>query len=95
MGNAQKETFLVHDPLGLLALPIACIGHDLCGLEGRRIGSNSAKLFDVKEDLGMAIAAKRLGGALVAGLIAISLVALPGPATVPQLVPHCHLEGGF
>jgi hypothetical protein len=78
----------------LLALPIASIGHDPCGNDGRRTGTNSTKLFDVEEELGMAIAAKTIGGALVAGLIAISLVALPGPAKDPQMVPHCHLEGG-
>jgi hypothetical protein len=78
MGKAQQESFLVHDPLGLLALPIASIGHDPCGNDGRRTGTNSAKLLDVDEVLEMAIAAKTIGGALVAGLIAVSLVALPG-----------------
>lgn len=94
MDKAQQESFLVHDPLGLLALPIAPVGHDLCGNDGRRAETNSAKLLDVEEELGMAFAAKTIGGALVAGLIAVSLVALPGPAKDPQIVPHCHLEGG-
>jgi hypothetical protein len=78
----------------LLALPIAAIGHDLCGNDGPRTGTNSAKLLDVEEELGMAIAAKTIGRVLVAGLIAVSLVALPGPAKDPQNVPHCHLVGG-
>jgi hypothetical protein len=94
MEKAQQESFLVHDPLGLLALPIAAIGHDLCGNDGPRTGTSSAKLLDVEEELGMAIAAKTIGRVLVAGLIAVSLVALPGPAKDPQMVPHCHLEGG-
>src|SRR5262245_28891194 len=77
MGKARQASFLVHDPLGLLALPITSISHDLCRNDGRRTGTNSAKLLDVEEELGMAIAAKTIGGALVAGLIAVSLIALP------------------
>jgi hypothetical protein len=42
----------------------------------------------------MAIAAKTIGGALVAALIAVSLVAMHGPTKGSQIVPHCDLEGG-
>jgi hypothetical protein len=42
----------------------------------------------------MAIAAKTIGWALVAAIIAVSLVAPPGPAKDAQTIPHCHLEGG-
>ena len=73
-----QKTSLVGDPLGLLALPMTSIGSD------RPTAKSS----------GMAIAAKTIGAALVAMLIAVSLVSLPGPAKDAQAIPHCHLEVG-
>jgi hypothetical protein len=58
------------------------IGHDGLADEYPQPGTNSA------------IAAKTIGGALVAVLIAVSLVELPDPAKDAQFIPHCHLEGG-
>jgi len=39
-----------------------------------------------------AIAAKTIGGALIAVLIVVSLVELPVPATDAQIIPQCHVE---
>jgi hypothetical protein len=39
-----------------------------------------------------ASAAKRIGGALVAMLILVSLVELPVPAKDARTIPPCHLE---
>src|SRR5262249_44259856 len=44
--------------------------------------------------LGMANTAKTIGVALIAVIIAVSLVAPLGPIKAPQIVSHCHLEGG-
>ena len=52
------------------------------------------RLLDVEERLGMANAAKTIGVALIAVIIAVSLVAPLGPIKAPQIVSHCHLEGG-
>ena len=70
MGSPRQVSSLVHDPLGLLALPMTPPGHDPPD-DGPRPGADNAK------SSGMAIAAKTLGGAL---LVAAGLVALPGPA---------------
>jgi len=78
MGIPGQKSSLVGDPLGLLALPMTSIATD------RPTAKSS----------GMAIAAKTIGGALVAMLIAVSLVSLPGPAKDAQAIPHCHLEVG-
>jgi len=42
----------------------------------------------------MANAAKTIGVTLIAVIIAVSLVAPLGPIKAPQIVSHCHLEGG-
>jgi hypothetical protein len=83
MGEPQQRSSLIHDPLGLLATPMASIGHDGLADECPQPRTNSA-----------AIVAKTIGGTLVAVLIVISLVELPGPAKDAQIIPHCHLEGG-
>jgi hypothetical protein len=83
MAIPRQRPSLIHDPLGLLALPVVSIGPDGLADECPQPGTNSA-----------AIAAKTIGGALVAVLIVVSLVALPGPQKRPQMIPHCHLESG-
>jgi len=93
MRKARQISPLVHDPLGLLALPIESIGRDRPADDGPQPGTN-AKLLDVEERLGMANAAQTIGGALVVVLIAVSLVAPLGPVKTPQIVSHCHSEGG-
>jgi len=62
---------------------MASIGHDELPNECPHPETNSK-----------AIAAKIIGGALVALLIAVSLVELPDPAKDAQFIAHCHLEGG-
>ena len=93
MRKARQRSPLVHDPLSLLALPIASIGRDRLADDGPQLGTN-AKLLEAEVRLGMANAAKTIGGALVVVLIAVSLVAPLGPVKAPQIVSHCHLEGG-
>jgi len=75
MGSLRQTSSLVHDPLGLLALPMTSTGRDRPDEEGPRPGIDGAK------SSGMAIAAKTLGGALIPLLIAVSLFAPPGPAS--------------
>jgi len=60
----------------------------------RSIDVGSQPEINSPKSLGMAIAAKTIGWALVAAIIAVSLVAPPGPAKDAQTIPHCHLEGG-
>src|SRR5215510_6643179 len=67
MGNPHQTHSLIHDPLGLLALPMTAPGDD----DAPRPGTKSS---------GMAIATKMLKGAMVALLVAAGLVSLPGPA---------------
>jgi len=67
MGSPRRVSSLVHDTLGLLALPMTPPGHDPPDDDGPRPGADDAK------SSGMA-------GALVALLVAAGLVALPGPA---------------
>jgi hypothetical protein len=88
MESPRQKSSLAHDPLGLLALPMISIGAARGADHGLRPGTKSAK------PLGMAIAAKTLVGALVAVLIAVSLVSLPGPAKDIKTNAHCHSEGG-
>jgi len=88
MGSPKQNSSLVHDPLGLLAMPMTSICRDQASADGLRPGTHSAK------SSGMTIAAKTVGAALVAVLIMVSLVSLPGPAKEAQAVPHCHLEVG-
>jgi hypothetical protein len=63
------------------------IGRDRPADDRPQPGTTSAK------SLGVAIAAKTIGGTLFAVLIALSLVALPGPAKDVQTIP-CHLKSG-
>ena len=86
MGSAQKSS-LVNDPLGLLALPMASIGSAQLAGHGPQPGINGTE-----SSLGATIAANTLGGALVAMLIAVSLVTPPGPSKEAQTSSHCHLE---
>ena len=81
MGSPRQNSSLVHDPLGLLALPMTSIGHDQAADDGPRPETDNAK------SLGMATA-------LLAVLILVNLVSLPGPAKEAQAIPHCHLEVG-
>ena len=87
----SSPVIITHDPLGLLALPVASI--DCNRPQGSQLGPN-AKLFDAEEGLVMANAAMTIGAALVAVLIVVGLVVPPGPAKDSQIVAHCHLQGG-
>src|SRR5215475_945685 len=69
MGSPHQTPSLIHDPLGLLALPMTALGYDPPD-DAPRPGAKS---------WGMAIAANMLGGAMVALLVAAGLVSLPGP----------------
>ena len=77
MGSLRRTSSLVHDPLGLLALPMTPMAGDHSD-DGPQIGTEGG------EPSGMPIAAKTIGGAMVAALVAVSLVALPGPANDAQ-----------
>jgi len=72
MGSPRQTPSLVHDPLGLLAVPMTPPGHDPPDDDGPRPGADNAK--------SSAIAAKAVGLAMVALLVAAGLVALPRPA---------------
>ena len=72
MGSPRLTPPLVHDPLGLLALPMTPPGHDPPDDDGPRPGAAKSSR--------MAIAAKTLGGAMVALLVMAGLGVLPRPA---------------
>jgi len=74
MGSPRLTPPLVHDPLGLLALPMTPPGHDPPDDDGPRPRADNA------ESSRMAIAAKTLGGAMVALLVMAGLGVLPRPA---------------
>ena len=78
MGSPRQTSSLVHDPLGLLALPMESTGRAWPDEVDPQPGINST------QSLGMAIATKTIGAALAAVLVAVSLVALPGPANDGQ-----------
>jgi hypothetical protein len=88
MGRPRQKSCPLHDPLGLLALPMTSNGVDRPANDGPQPGSNNTTSF------GVVIPAKTIGGALVAVLIVVSLVALPGPAKDLRTIPHCRLERG-
>jgi hypothetical protein len=86
MGSPRQKSSLVNDPLGLLALPDDV--HWRCSTRhGPQPGINGTE-----SSSGATIAANTIGGALVAMLIAVSLVAPPGPPKAAQTKSHCHLE---
>ena len=80
MGSPRQTSSLVHDPLGLLALPMKSTGRAWPDEVDPPPGINST------QSLGMAIATKTIGAALAAVLVAVSFVALPGPANDGQTV---------
>ena len=87
MGSPRQKSSLVHDPLGLLALPMTSLGSDRLAGHGPQPGINSTK-----SSLGATIAVNTIRAALVAVLIAVSFVAAPVPAKEAQINPHCHLK---
>src|SRR5215467_16082242 len=70
MESPHQTPSLIHDPLGLLALPMTAPGYDPPDDAAPRPGAKSS---------GMAIATNMLRGAMVALLVAAGLVSLPGP----------------
>ena len=80
MGSRRQTSSLVHGPLGLLALPMTSTGRARPDEVDPQPGINST------QSLGMAIATKTIGAALAAVLVAVSFVALPGPANDGQTV---------
>jgi len=89
MQEARQRSPLVHDPLGLLALPIASIGRDRPADDGPR-----TRLLDVEERLGMANTAKTIGVALIAVIIAVSLVEPLGAIMCTTIVRRCDMYEG-
>jgi hypothetical protein len=87
MGSPRQKSSLVNDPLGLLALPMTSIGSARLAGHGPQSGIDGTE-----SSLGAAIAANTIGGAPVAMLIAVSLVAPPGPPKEAQTNSHCHFE---
>ena len=79
MGSPRQTSSLVHDPLGLLALPMTSTGRARPDEVDPQPGINST------QSLGMVIATKTIGASLAAVLL-IGLVALPGPANDGQTV---------
>lgn len=87
MGSSRRKSSLVNDPLGLLALPMTSIGSARLAGHGPQPGIDGTE-----PSLEATIAANTIGGALVAMLVAVSLVAPPGPPKEAQTNSHCHLE---
>jgi hypothetical protein len=83
MGSPRQKCSLVNDPLGLLALPDDA--HWWCSTRhGPQPGINGTE-----SSSGATIAANTIGGVLVVMLIAVSLIAPPGPPKAAQSVAIC------
>jgi hypothetical protein len=67
----------VHDPLGLMAMPVAPMS---AGLDNPAVG-NPKLATEGAQSAGVSTSVKTIGGALITLLVVVSLVAPPGPAT--------------
>ena len=82
MGYERPKSFNVHDPLGLIAMPMAPM---TAGLENSVV--DYPKLItDGGQSTGVPTAVRTIGGALITALVLVGLVAPPRPATVTASV---------
>jgi hypothetical protein len=79
MGYERQESFDVHDPLGLIALPVAPM---TTGLENS-VADYPKLMTDGGQSTGVLTAVRTIGGALITALVLVGLVAPPGPVTDP------------
>src|SRR5262245_39756354 len=79
MGYERQKSFNVHDPLGLIAMPMAPM---TAGLENS-VADYPKLITDSSQSTGVPTAVRTIGGALITALVLVVLVALRGPATCP------------
>ena len=79
MGYERQKSFNVHDPLGLIAMPMAPM---TAGLKNS-VADDPKRIIDGGQSTGVPTAVRTIGGALTTALVLVGLVALGGPATDP------------
>ena len=79
MDYERQKSFSVHDPLGLIAMPMAPM---TAGLENS-VADYPKLITDSGQPTGVPTAVRAIGGALITALVLVGLVALRGPATEP------------
>jgi hypothetical protein len=77
MGYERQKSFNVHDPLGLIAMPMAPMTAEL----ENSVADYPKLITDSGQSTGVPTAVKTIGGALITALVLVGLVALRGPAT--------------
>ena len=80
MGYERQKSFNVHDPLGLIAVPMAPM---TAGLENS-VADYPKLITHNGQPTGVPTAVRTIGGALIIALVLVGLVAPPGPATDPN-----------
>jgi hypothetical protein len=81
MGYERQKSFNAHDPLGLIAMPMAPM---TAGLE-HSVADCPKLTTDGGQSTGAPTAVRTIGGALIIVLVVVGLVAPPGPATDPGI----------
>jgi hypothetical protein len=79
MGYERQKPFNVHDPLGLIAMPMAPMA---AGLE-HSVADYPKLTTDGGQSTRVPTAVRTIGGALITVLVVVGLIAPPGPATDP------------
>ena len=79
MGYERQESFNVHDPLGLIGMPMAPM---TAGLENS-VADYPKLITDGGQSTGVPTAVRTIGGALITVLVLVGILAPPGPATDP------------
>ena len=79
MGYERQKSFNVHDPLGLIAMPMAPM---TAGLENS-VADYPKLITDGGQSTGVPTAVRTIGGALITVLVLVGILAPPGPATDP------------
>jgi hypothetical protein len=81
MGYERQKSFSVHDPLGLVAMPVAPIPVPI-----EQFVADCPKLTtEGGQSTGVPTAVRTIGGAVIAVLVVVGLVAPPGQATDPSI----------
>src|SRR5262245_41612233 len=80
MGYERRKSFNVHDPLGLIAMPMTPM---TAGLENSVTDYPRNLITDGSQSTGVPTVLWTIGGALITALVLVGLVAPPGPTTEP------------
>ena len=87
MGYERQESFKVHDPLGLIGMPMAPM---TAGLENS-VADYPKLITDGGQSTGVPTAVRTIGGALITALVLVGLVT----RLALQRIQALHLERGL